>query len=73
MNVYTHVAMEDLVRDIEAIPSGPLGDSKELLAEINNQIVEQSTSLPAELAVLADNWSNLPEHIRQAIGILARS
>jgi len=73
MNVYTHIAMEDLVSDIEAMPSVLEACDKESLRKTDNQIVEETKSIPAELAVLADTWSDLPEHIRQAIGVLARS
>lgn len=73
MNVYTHIAMEDLVSDIEAMPPVLGACDKEPPAETGNQIVEKTKSVPTELAVLADNWSDLPEHIRQAIGALARS
>jgi len=46
---------------------------KEPLHQVENQITEEAKSVPAELAVLAGNWSDLPEHIRQAIGALAQS
>lgn len=73
MNVYTHIAMEDLVSDIEAMPSVLGQCDKESLPQVENQIVEEAKSVPAELAVLADSWSDLPEHIRQAIATLAAS
>jgi len=73
MNVYTHIAMEDLVSDIEAMPSVVGPRDKELLHSTNNQVVEETKSVPTELAVLADNWSDLPEHIRQDIATLAAS
>ncbi len=71
MNVYTHIAMEDLVSDIEAMPSVLGACDKERFRHVENQIVEETQSVPAQLAVLADNWSDLPEHIRQAIATLA--
>lgn len=71
MNVYAHIAMEDLVSDIEAMPSVLGSCDSEPSAETENQIVEETNSVPAELAVLADNWSDLPEHIRQAITTLS--
>jgi site-specific recombinase XerC len=73
MNVYTHIAMEDLVSDIEAMPSVLGRCDKEPPAQIEDQIVEETKSVPAELAVLADSWLDLPEHIRQAIATLAAS
>ena len=73
MNVYTHIAMEDLVSDIEAMPAVLGTCNGESPAETENQIVEGTKSVPVELAVLADSWSDLPEHIRQAIGALAQS
>jgi len=73
MNVYTHIAMEDLVSDIEAMSPVLGARGNKASAEIEDQIVEETKSVPGELAVLANNWSDLPEHIRQAIGVLANS
>ena len=70
MNVYTHVAMDDLANDLEAMaPVLP-----ESTAELEKQPASQSTStVPAELAALASNWAELPEQVRQAIAALAQS
>jgi|TARA_B100001964_G_C14092269_1_gene535323 hypothetical protein len=73
INVYTHIAMEDLASDIEAMPSVLGWCDKELPAQIETLITEKTKSVPAELAVLSDNWSTLPEHIRQVISTLSAS
>ena len=70
MNVYTHVAMDDLANDLEAMAP--------VLVESTVTPEEQPTSdpastVPAELAALASNWADLPEHVRQAIAALAQS
>ena len=70
MNVYTHVAIDDLANDLEAMAP--------VLIENTAKPEEQSApepaaAVPAELAALASNWAELPEHIRQAIAALAQS
>ena len=60
MNVYTHVAMDDLATDVESLPT-VLGGSEK----------KAEPAVPAALASLANNWDSLPGHVRQAIATLA--
>jgi len=70
MNVYTHVAMDDLANDLEAMTPVLF----ETAAKPEKQVAPQpATAVPAELAALASNWADLPEHIRQAVAALAQS
>jgi integrase len=77
MNTYSHVSMNDLARDIEALPSieanGPAADSRndghDDVAENNPE--PDDADMPDELAGLMENWNSLPDHIRNAISTLA--
>jgi hypothetical protein len=68
MNVYTHVAMDDLLRlrsaqvatDVESLPPVLGGPQK-----------KAQPAVPADLAALASTWDSLPDHVRQAIATLA--
>ena len=82
MNVYTHVSMTDLVRDVESLPA--LGVAKgETAAEPMTAAAEEpaaetvqsaaAPSVPDELTDLASSWDSLPEHIRNAIVSLTRA
>ena len=62
MNVYTHVAMDDLATDVENLPS--VFDGKRKKAQ---------PAVPTDLEKLAGNWDSLPDHVRQAIATLARA
>ena len=75
MNVYTHVDMGDLAGDVENLPALP-GHAKAAPTAPNAAPSEPATpaatpTIPDELASLASNWSDLPDHIRQAIATLA--
>lgn len=77
MNTYSHVSMNDLARDIEALPSvetnGPAADSVDEghdAAEYDLQ-PDDDPNMPDELAGLMENWNSLPDHIRNAISTLA--
>jgi hypothetical protein len=60
MNVYTHVAMEDLATDVESLPPVLGGPQR-----------KAQPAVPGDLAALAGNWDSLPDHVRQAIAALA--
>jgi hypothetical protein len=60
MNVYTHVAMDDLASDVESLPPVLGGPQK-----------TAQPAVPDDLAALAGNWQSLPDHVRQAIATLA--
>ncbi|NLX59142.1 MAG: site-specific integrase [Phycisphaerae bacterium] len=82
MNVYTHVSMNDLGRDVESLPALDMakGDTaaeswaaatEESVAETAQPV--PATSVSAELSNLASNWDSLPDHIRNVIVSLARA
>jgi len=79
MNVYTHVSMNDLVRDVESLPA--LGADKSAASSAAGQEKpaadttaqpSDSPDVPEELTELASNWDSLPDHVRNAIVSLAR-
>ena len=65
MNVYTHVNINDLADDIEALPAVT---GKHI--EIRPQLATEP-AITDKLAYLNSNWDSLPEHIRGAISTLA--
>ena len=70
MNVYTHVAMEDLATDVESLPpvlGGP-NTKAQPAAVPRSRPAKQDAGRPR---ILAGNWDSLPEHVRQAIATLA--
>ena len=75
MNIYTHIDMGDLAGDVENLPALPghtgvaLTASKAAPGAPTNPA--NAPTMPPELASLANNWSALPDHIRQAIATLA--
>jgi len=60
MNVYTHVAMEDLATDVENLPSILGGPQK-----------KAESAVPSDLVGILGNWGSLPEHVRMAIATVA--
>jgi site-specific recombinase XerD len=60
MNVYTHVAMDDLATDVENLPPVLAGAKKRAESDV-----------PSDLAGILGNWKSLPGHVRQAIATLA--
>ena len=70
MNIYTRVAMDDLANDLDAMAPVLFENAAKPAKQLASQ---PPTAVPAELAALASNWADLPEHIRQAIAALART
>ncbi|MFO7858046.1 MAG: tyrosine-type recombinase/integrase [Ectothiorhodospiraceae bacterium] len=70
MNVYTHVAMEDLACDVENLPALMSGGSEEPAAAAT-PTRDSVLHMPDELASLAGNWDSMPDHVRQGIATLA--
>jgi hypothetical protein len=76
MNIYTHVNMRDLGRDVESLPALGMAQTATVpeapgTAELAVAPAPAS-NVPEELSGLASNWDKLPEHIRNAIVSLAR-
>lgn len=77
MNVYTHVSMSDLARDIEALPCVEAVSPPARLPDDGHNVGSGSLkpagepTVPDELAGLLENWNHLPGHIRNAISALA--
>jgi integrase len=77
MNTYSHVSMNDLARDIEALPSvettGPAANSHNDGHDIADDDLGPADNpvMPDELAGLMASWNSLPNHIRNAISTLA--
>lgn len=69
MNVYTHVAMDDLATDVESLPA--MGDSLAAPKPAPEPQPSATPEVPADLANLLGNWDSLPEHVRHAIATLA--
>jgi len=74
MNVYTHVAMNDLHDDVQALPGMPGNGS----ARRHGNAVAAATGepavpddAPAELVGLISSWKDLPTNVRSAIAALA--
>ena len=70
MNVYTHVAMEDLATDVESLPPVLGGPQKKAKSAVQFSEADRRSRMPGDLASLAGNWESLPEHVRQAIATL---
>jgi len=66
MNVYTHVAIDDLEAMAPVLVESAVKPEEQ-------PISDPASPVPAELAALASNWAELPEHVRQAIAALAQS
>ncbi len=85
MNVYTHVSMHDLSRDVESLPAlGMTNGAADADTGANLSAAATEThcdpgtqvatpAVPEELAGLASNRDSLPENIRNAIFSLARA
>jgi hypothetical protein len=74
MNVYTHVAMNDLRAAVETLPG--LGGGAGPQAAGAPAVVEATpgpADAPAELAGLISAWKDLPDNVRSAIAALART
>jgi integrase/recombinase XerD len=82
MNVYTHVNMNDLARDIELLPAVEVADKSGIIPNEGENIpASAEQTMPDELAGLMTNpsplrsvvasWDSLPDHIRNAISTLA--
>jgi len=68
MNVYTHVSVKDLAKDVENLPAvgraaGPAPEPMPPVAD--------APAIPDELAALLGRWESLSENIRHAISTLA--
>jgi site-specific recombinase XerC len=77
MNVYTHITMDDMAKDIETLPSlqatGLAGDSSNDERDVAGNALDHAveSAMPDELSGLMENWGSLPDHIRSAISTLA--
>lgn len=69
MNVYTHVAMDDLATDVEQLPA--MGDAPTRPEPASEPSSVATPDVPADLANVLGNWDSLPEHVRHAIATLA--
>ena len=75
MNVYTHVAMNDLHEDVESLPGLPgNGSARRDGSDAALETAEPAVPIdaPAELAGLISSWKQLPPNVRSAIAALAR-
>jgi len=72
MNVYTHVAMNDLHDNVESLP-GLAGNRKGRPETNVAPALTAVPTAPAELAALISAWKNLPDNVRSAIEALAKT
>jgi len=75
MNVYTHVAMNDLHDDVESLPGLP-GNGSAGPGEVEpgaGGTNAPSVDAPDELAGLISSWNDLPANVRSAITALANA
>ena len=72
MNVYTHVSVKDLARDVENLP--PIGRATASAPEpAPAEAPADAPVIPDELAALLGRWESLPENIRAAISSLTEA
>lgn len=70
MNVYTHVAMDDLATDVESLPPVLGGPQKKAKPAVPTDLANLLGN-PSPLRSVVANWASLPEHVRAAIATLA--
>ena len=69
MNVYTHVSVKDLAKDVEGLPA--VGRTTVPAPALSEPSAADSPAIPQDLAALLGRWESLPENIRNAISTLA--
>jgi len=70
MNVYTHVSVKDLAKDVEGLPVVGRAAAPVPAPELTPSATD-TPAIPEDLAALLGRWESLPENIRNAIGALA--
>ena len=73
MNVYTHVSVKDLAKDVENLPAVGRAAAPVKPPASAEEPAAEAPGIPEDLAVLLSSWKSLPDNVRTAINTLARA
>ena len=73
MNVYTHVSVKDLAKDVENLPAVGRATASAPAPASAEAPASGAPAIPEDLAALLGRWESLPENVRAAISTLAEA